>query len=133
MWNTYAWTDSRVMLGWLRGDPRSFRVFVGNRVSEILELTPPNYGGTCQARTTLVIARHAGCILTNWPTIHKCGMGQNRYISQKASGQYLRIRANIYYDTEEERDPDLWRIVLQTSNQVDPLPLLQRAYPVIRD
>ena len=39
--NIYAWTDSEVMLGWLRGDPRRFKVFVGNRVSEILELTLP--------------------------------------------------------------------------------------------
>ena len=38
----YAWTDSEVVLGWLRGDPRRFKIFVGNRVSEILELTLPN-------------------------------------------------------------------------------------------
>ena len=40
--NTHAWTDSRVVLGWLRGSPRRFKVFVGNRVSEILDLTPAN-------------------------------------------------------------------------------------------
>ena len=39
--NIYAWTDSEVVLGWLRGDPRRFKIFVGNRVSEILELTLP--------------------------------------------------------------------------------------------
>ena len=39
--NVYAWTDSEVLLGWLRGDPRRFKVFVGKRVSEILELTLP--------------------------------------------------------------------------------------------
>ena len=38
----FAWTDSRVVLGWLRGDPRRFKTFVRNRVSEVLELTPPN-------------------------------------------------------------------------------------------
>ena len=40
--NIFAWTDSRVVLGWLRGDPRRFKTFVGNRVSEVLELIPPN-------------------------------------------------------------------------------------------
>ena len=39
--NGFAWTDSRVVLGWLRGDPRRFKVFVGNRVSEILDLVSP--------------------------------------------------------------------------------------------
>ena len=37
--NIFAWTDSCVVLGWLRGDPRRFKT--GNRVPEVLELTPP--------------------------------------------------------------------------------------------
>ena len=36
--NVFAWTDSRVVLCWLSGDPRRFNVFLGNRVSEILDL-----------------------------------------------------------------------------------------------
>ena len=40
--NTHAWTDSRVVLGWLCSDSYRFKVFVGNWVSEILELVPPN-------------------------------------------------------------------------------------------
>ena len=38
--NIYAWTDSRVALGWLRGNPRRFKPFVGNRVAEISETIP---------------------------------------------------------------------------------------------
>ena len=39
----YAWTDSSsVVLSWLRGNPRQFKTFVGNRVSEVIELIPPN-------------------------------------------------------------------------------------------
>ena len=38
--NIYAWTDSRVVLGWLRGNPRRFKPFVGNRIAEISELIP---------------------------------------------------------------------------------------------
>ena len=38
----FAWTDSTVVLGWLSGNPRRFKTFVGNRVSNILELIPPD-------------------------------------------------------------------------------------------
>lgn len=37
----YAWTDSTVVLGWLNGDPRRFKTFVGNRVSQIVSLVAP--------------------------------------------------------------------------------------------
>ena len=38
--NAFAWTDSRVTLGWLQGNPRRFLAFVGNRVAEISEAIP---------------------------------------------------------------------------------------------
>ena len=38
---TFAWTDSTVVLSWLKGNPRRFKTFVGNRISEIMELAPP--------------------------------------------------------------------------------------------
>lgn len=38
----YAWTDSTVVLGWLSGNPRRFKTFVGNRASNIMQLIPPN-------------------------------------------------------------------------------------------
>ncbi len=36
----HAWTDSTVVLGWLAGDPRRFKTYVGNRVSRIIECVP---------------------------------------------------------------------------------------------
>ena len=38
--NIYAWTDSQVVLGWLRGNPRRFKPFVGNRIAELSEVIP---------------------------------------------------------------------------------------------
>ena len=37
----YAWTDSEIVLSWLRGTPRMFKVFMGSRVLDIMELIPP--------------------------------------------------------------------------------------------
>lgn len=39
--HTYAWTDSTIVLSWLQGNPRRFKVFVGNRVAQIMELISP--------------------------------------------------------------------------------------------
>ena len=37
----YAWTDITIVLHWLRGNPRSLKTYVGNRISNILELFGP--------------------------------------------------------------------------------------------
>ena len=36
----HAWSDSMVVLGWLTGDPRRFKPYVGNRVTHIMENIP---------------------------------------------------------------------------------------------
>ena len=42
MCDTYAWTDSTIVIDWLNGNPRRFKTFVGNRVSHILDHIPPD-------------------------------------------------------------------------------------------
>ena len=37
----YTWTDSTIVLNWLTGNPRRFKTYVGNRVSEIVDQVPP--------------------------------------------------------------------------------------------
>ena len=38
--NTYAWSDSTIVLYWLNGNPKRYKTFVGNRMPTILELLP---------------------------------------------------------------------------------------------
>ncbi|GFX91828.1 integrase catalytic domain-containing protein [Trichonephila clavipes] len=37
---TFAWSDSKITLAWLKPDPRRWQPFVANRVAQIQELTP---------------------------------------------------------------------------------------------
>lgn len=37
--NTFLWTDSTIVLSWIRSSPSSLKIFVGNRTSEIQNLT----------------------------------------------------------------------------------------------
>ena len=39
--DVHVWTDSTIVLSWLTGNPRRFRTFVGNRVSLIIDMIPP--------------------------------------------------------------------------------------------
>ena len=39
--NVYAWTDSEIVLHWLSGNPRRFKTYVGNRVSDIISTIAP--------------------------------------------------------------------------------------------
>lgn len=39
---TFAWSDSQVALGWLRGNPNRWRPFVANRVTEAINLVAPS-------------------------------------------------------------------------------------------
>ena len=39
--HVHAWTDSSIVLSWLDGHPRDFKVYVANRVSFILQVTSP--------------------------------------------------------------------------------------------
>ena len=40
---SYAWTDSTIVLCWLVGSPKRFKTYVGNRVSNIVELIGPEH------------------------------------------------------------------------------------------
>ena len=40
--NIHAWTDSTIVLSWLDGNPRRFKTYVGNQVSYIMDLIPPD-------------------------------------------------------------------------------------------
>ena len=40
--HVYAWTDSTIVLNWLDGSPRRLKTYVGNRVSTIVDLIPPD-------------------------------------------------------------------------------------------
>ncbi|GFT60787.1 integrase catalytic domain-containing protein [Trichonephila clavipes] len=37
---TFAWSDSKITLAWLKSEPRRWQPFVANRVAQIQELTP---------------------------------------------------------------------------------------------
>ena len=40
---SYAWTDSTIVLCWLVGSPKRFKTYLGNRVSNIVELLGPEH------------------------------------------------------------------------------------------
>ena len=39
----HAWTDSEIVLSWITGNPRQLKTYVGNHVTDILEMTDPKH------------------------------------------------------------------------------------------
>lgn len=48
--NIFMWTDSIIVLSWIRGNPRDWKPFVSNRVVEIKELTDPQNWRHCKGK-----------------------------------------------------------------------------------
>ena len=43
----FCWTDSKITLAWIKGDPLKWKMFVANRVTEIQSVTPPSCWNHC--------------------------------------------------------------------------------------
>ena len=46
----YCWTDSQIVLSWIRGNPGRWKMFVHNRVVEIQSLTSPCHWYHCPGK-----------------------------------------------------------------------------------
>ena len=40
--SVFAWTDSTIVLSWLTGNPRRFKIYIGNQISFIVDQLPPD-------------------------------------------------------------------------------------------
>ena len=117
----FAWTDSRVVLWWLRGDPRIFKAFVGNRVSEVLELTPPN-------AWRLVLGKDNPADCSSRVSRPSSMVARARMVEAYGDPVASNDEHSLVYDSSEERNtsPSLVVHVLHTSVQTHALPLLTR-------
>ena len=41
--SVHAWTDSTIVLAWIQGNPRRFKVYVANRFAQIMDLVPAGH------------------------------------------------------------------------------------------
>ena len=124
MGNVFAWTDSRVVLGWLRGDPRRFKVFVGNRVSEILELTPPSIWRHVSSKDNPADCASRGLYPDQLANHSQWWYGPD-WLKQPEN-QWPVSTYEPTFVMDEERNTDTSRIVLRTGTQGNALSLLQR-------
>ena len=86
--NTFAWTDSTIVLNWLVGSPRRFKTFVEFLISCSLSLL--SAGITSAALTIPLIALHGVSSLQNYQNISCGGMVPSGY-------DYLLISGPLYH------------------------------------
>ena len=82
----FTWTDSTVVLGWLHGNPRRFKTFVGNRISAIMILFHQIAGAMSVARRTQRIVHREDCSLLSYSRTDCGGMVQSGFTNLNAVG-----------------------------------------------
>ena len=121
----FAWTDSRVVLGCLRGDSRRFRTFVGNRVSEVLELTPPNMWRHVSGKDNPADCASQGLYPAELADHHQWWQGPG-WLRQPVTRWPATNEHSLVYNASEERTTNPNLVVLHMSIQSQALPLLPR-------
>lgn len=93
----FCWTDSRIVLSWIQGDPYRWKMFVTNRVTEIQNVTPPSCWHHCSSQDNPADLISRG-LLADQLVSHSLWMtGPHRLLSPLASTQ-----EEEGYCTEEE-------------------------------
>ena len=98
--NIFAWTDSTIVLGWLSGNPRRFKTYVGNRISGIME---------CVSRTMSMVLRtlrtvhHVDCFPRNCWSTHSGGMVQSGSVRNNPLGQNNQAVMTLHSPMKIER------------------------------
>ena len=104
--------------------PAKIKVFVGNRVSEILELTPPSIWRHVSSKDNPADCASRGLYPDQLATHSQWWHGPDWL--QQPETQWPVSTYEPTFETDEERNPDSGCIVLRTGTQGDALPLLQR-------
>ena len=129
----FAWTDSPVVLVGLHGHSQRFETFVGNRVSEVLELTLPNawhHASGQLASCVRPIVAPANCgsrglYPADLADRHPWWQGQNAWFRQPETWWPATDEHSLVYVTSEEQTTNPGLVVLQLmSMQCHALPLL---------
>ena len=118
--DVYAWTDSSIVLSWLDGRPKDFKVYVTNRVSIILQHTTPKAW-----RHVPTLSNPADCASR--------GMMPAELLSYKLwwDGPDWLLKEPIQVPKQPPRKPlctPEQRVVSCNLLQLPPLPLLENRY-----
>ena len=73
----YAWTDSTIMLDWLHGNSRRFKVFVGDWVSETVDNLSPSHWRHVPTDSYLADCASRGCLPLNLKDMRCAGKDRN--------------------------------------------------------
>ncbi|CAB0037105.1 unnamed protein product [Trichogramma brassicae] len=88
----FCWSDSSVVLEWIRGHPSKWPTFVANRVSSIQTTCLTFAGGMCQRRITRPIVLLEGCRRLTWPHFGSGGMALLGSSTKSQRGRLSSIR-----------------------------------------
>ena len=128
----YCRTDSLVVLGWLRRNPRTFKTFVGNHASEVIDAVPPSCWRYMYVNTETNPADCAsrGLFPAELDTIFG-GTAWIGFMARILSGHLILKYPTNQYWTDEEKDARIEECFAIMQNESS-LPLLEKISSYMR-
>ena len=95
----FAWTDSTVVLGWLCGNPRRFKTFVANRISNVVDLIAPDCWHHVSGRENPADSSSRGL----FPSKHSLWWNGPDWLHEPESAWPLQVPPTAELDPSEEK------------------------------
>ncbi|XP_023223405.1 uncharacterized protein LOC111624721 [Centruroides sculpturatus] len=96
----FAWSDSTIALSWIKSEPRNWKTFVANRVSEIQTYLPPQHWKHVKSKDNPADYASRGL---NPATLNSCDQWWNGPKFLYDEEVTWKVNTINYYDVQEER------------------------------
>ena len=122
---SYAWTDSTIVLSWLTGSPRRFKLYVGNRISSIvyssgLLRTGGSRAGDSDDRCypiilsgkhpviKLIFQSEQVCLLHAGPNLLTCSLSQKCLAKYQSNQCHQILSSTMWGLTMKDHSNEIW-------------------------
>ena len=109
---TYFWTDSQIVLAYIRNETKRFKVFVANRVAFIRSFTAPSQWHFIRSKDNPADILSRGCETDKVPEMWRDGPGFLSSFKSDWPSEYMTDRADVLLRVDLSQDSEVAKTTL---------------------